>query len=130
MARLIVNSGPLAGKSFEVDAELTIGRENAAITLPDEEASRRHAVVRPDGSGIVIEDDGSLNGTWVDDQRIDAATRLRGGEIIRLGDTTLTIEADPEPGAGATRVRARPDVGATVQRPIPPPASEPTEERR
>jgi predicted component of type VI protein secretion system len=124
MAKLVVSSGPLAGTAFDIDSEMTLGRENAAITLPDEEASRRHALVRIEDGELVIQDEGSLNGTWVNERRIEEPTRLRGGEVIRLGDTMLTVEVEvevePEPDPGATRVRAMPDPGATVHRPAPP----------
>ena len=46
---LVFNEGPLAGRRVELDAELVLGREDASLTIDDEEISRRHAVIRPDG---------------------------------------------------------------------------------
>jgi pSer/pThr/pTyr-binding forkhead associated (FHA) protein len=43
--------------------------------------------------GPQIEDLGSLNGTYVNGRRIDAATRLSGGDSIKLGATVLEVEA-------------------------------------
>ena len=49
---LVFSEGPLSGRRVEVDAELVVGREDAGLTIEDEEISRRHAVIRPgDGNG-------------------------------------------------------------------------------
>lgn len=132
MPTLVATSGPLAGQSFEIIDELTLGREADGVCLPDDECSRRHATVRIEGRGLIIEDLGSLNGTWVEERRIDGPTTLVGGEHIRIGETTFELEADPEPepeiDSGATRLRAQPAApDATVMRPAPaePPAPDP-----
>ena len=46
MPALVARSGPLAGRRFELDETVVLGRENATITLDDEETSRRHAEIR------------------------------------------------------------------------------------
>src|SRR5436305_911411 len=46
MASLQVTSGPLAGQTVEVTGELTIGRQNADLTIDDPQLSRAHAVLR------------------------------------------------------------------------------------
>ena len=72
-AVLVFTQGPLTGQRLEPEGELVIGREGAALTIEDSELSRRHAAVRPVEGGIEIEDLGSLNGTFVNGQRIDCA---------------------------------------------------------
>ena len=115
-AVLIFTQGPRSGERLELENELVIGREGAAVTIADSELSRRHAAVRPVDGGIEIEDLGSLNGTFVNGKRIDAPTRLAGGDSVKLGQSVLELEAA---GAPAT-------VMSAAQAPAPaPPAAAP-----
>ena len=93
MTVLVFTEGPLAGSRVELDGELVIGREDAGLTIDDAELSRRHAVLRPLADGVEIEDLGSRNGTFVNGLRIDAATRLGGGDSLKLGRSVFAIEA-------------------------------------
>ena len=77
---LVVKEGPLAGQRLELRDELVIGRENAGLTIDDEELSRRHAVLRSSVGSVEIEDLGSRNGTFVNGGRIESVTRLLGGD--------------------------------------------------
>ena len=113
---LVFNEGPLAGQRVEIDAELVVGREDAGITIEDEEISRRHAVIRPGDGGIEIEDLGSTNGTYVNGVRIEGATRLAGGDTVKLGRSVLQVESVR---AAATVAAAVPAAPATP----PPPAA-------
>ena len=110
-AVLLVTQGPLAGRKFELDRELVIGREGEAVTIDDSELSRRHAVVRPVEGGFEVDDLGSLNGTFVNGKRIAGATRLVGGDSIKIGRSVLEIEAEA--------VHAPPTMASAVP---PPPA--------
>src|SRR6185312_13792373 len=109
MSFLIVRSGPRAGERIELVGELVVGRENADLTVHDEEVSRRHLAVRPHEDGVELEDLGSTNGTFVD------------GARVTLGETELEIEIEvPEVDPGATRLRDRPpERDATILRPSP-----------
>jgi pSer/pThr/pTyr-binding forkhead associated (FHA) protein len=86
-----MKEGPLAGERFEIDRELVLGRTNADITIQDPLISRRHAVVRAADSAIEIEDLGSLNGTIVNDERIQSPRRLEHGDVIALGSTLIEV---------------------------------------
>ena len=70
--------------------ELTVGR-NAALSLADEEVSRRHATiyVGSDG-GLHIRDEGSTNGTMVDGKKVTDAA-LTTGSVITVGDSRLEV---------------------------------------
>jgi len=109
-AVLIFTQGPRSGQRLELENELVIGREGAAVTIEDSELSRRHAAVRPVDGGVEIEDLGSLNGTFVNGQRIEAPTRLAGGDSVKIGQSILELEAA---GAPAT-------VMSAAQAPAPP----------
>ena len=105
-AVLVFTQGPLTGQRLELEGELIIGREGAAVTVGDSELSRRHAAVRPVEGGVEIEDLGSLNGTYVNGQRIDAPTRLVGGDSVKLGQSVLELEAAGAPATVAAAVPA------------------------
>ena len=73
---------------------VVMGRLNeCAIVVSDLNVSRRHAEVRPVGSGFVVADLGSTNGTNVNGVRIAGEQVLRDGDIISLGTTHLRFEA-------------------------------------
>ncbi len=107
-AALVIADGPLRGRRFPVSKELWLGREAARVDvlIDDAEVSRRHAVVRPAAGGYEIADAGSFNGTFVNGQRIEAPTQLTGGDVVRLGDTSLRLEEPAPRSQGATRVAA------------------------
>jgi pSer/pThr/pTyr-binding forkhead associated (FHA) protein len=133
-AVLVVKEGPLAGRRIELEAELVLGREGAGLTIDDAEISRRHAAVRLVGDRVEVEDLGSLNGTFVNGRRIESATALGTGDVVRLGHTLFEIEpvtdaghtvlSTPRPGARATQQQPRPAAPPSAP-PAPVPVSAP-----
>ncbi len=123
MPFLIVRSGPRAGERIELVGELVVGRENADVTVNDEEVSRRHLAVRPHEDGVELEDLGSTNGTFVDGARLSAVVVVSSSAHVVLGETRLEIEVEePEPefDPSATRLRERPpERDATIVAPVP-----------
>ena len=94
---IFVEQRPLAGRVLTIEAGLTIGREGCDVVLPDPEVSRRHAVMRVlDSGAVAIEDLGSTNGTYVNDERAEGATPVNPGDIVRFGNTLWHVTA---PGA-------------------------------
>lgn len=91
---LVVKGGPLAGQRLLVDGRIVLGRGEADVTIDDPQISRRHAIVRPVGGGLEVEDLGSLNGTWVNGERITSMRVLLPGDVLRLGETTVEVEAE------------------------------------
>ncbi len=89
-ALLIVQRGPSAGSRFLLDtAEVTAGRHpDSDIFLDDVTVSRRHAVFRRTPDGFVVADVGSLNGTYVNRDRIDEIV-LSGGDEVQIGKYRL-----------------------------------------
>jgi hypothetical protein len=89
-AMLVVKRGPNAGSRFLLDQDVTTaGRHpDSDIFLDDVTVSRRHAEFRREGSGFVVHDVGSLNGTYVNRQRIDGAA-LSGGDEVQIGKFRL-----------------------------------------
>jgi predicted component of type VI protein secretion system len=132
MPFVIVRSGPRSGERIELLGELVVGRENADLTVADEEVSRRHLALRPHEDGVELEDLGSTNGTFVDGARLAAVVVVSSGARVVLGETELEIEVEepePELDPGATRLRERPPerdatiVGTAPVAPPPPDAT-------
>ena len=92
MSRLSITSGPSQGQSFDCDRELVVGREGADLVIEDWEMSRRHAVIRPVPAGLEVEDLGSLNGTFVDGERITAVTLVTAAATMKMGITNFAVE--------------------------------------
>ena len=101
---LLVEQHPLRGREITLAPGQTIGREGCEIVLPDPEVSRRHALIRLLDADLAIEDLASLNGTWINGERITGVRALAAGDSLRFGNTIGQIR---EAGA-ATRVRERP----------------------
>ncbi|NAZ83931.1 FHA domain-containing protein [Kineococcus sp. R8] len=100
-ALLVVRRGPNAGSRFLLDAERTsAGRHPTSdIFLDDVTVSRKHAefVRWPDpvaGPGFRVRDVGSLNGTYVNRERIDDAL-LRAGDEVQIGKYRMDFHAGP-----------------------------------
>ena len=102
-ALLVVKRGPNAGSRFLLDQDVTTaGRHpDSDIFLDDVTVSRRHAEFRREGSGYTVHDVGSLNGTYVNRERIDAAP-LSGGDEVQIGKFRLVyLTAAVRAGVGA-----------------------------
>lgn len=89
--------GWLVGASAELaltPGDNILGREGVGvIVLSSNAVSRRHARIRVDGSGVVVEDLGSKNGTFVNDRRVVGPTPVRDGDQVRLGSVLFTFRS-------------------------------------
>jgi hypothetical protein len=102
-ALLVVKRGPNAGSRFLLDQDVTTaGRHpDSDIFLDDVTVSRRHAEFRREGNGYTVHDVGSLNGTYVNREPIDAAP-LSGGDEVQIGKFRLVyLTAAVRAGASA-----------------------------
>lgn len=78
-------SGSTFGKIFPVRATMTLGRsQDCDVSIPSEEISRHHARLHLVPDGVMVEDTGSANGTYVNDKRIAAQTLLKPGGELRM----------------------------------------------
>ena len=87
---LIVKRGPTAGQRFVLDADIVrAGRHpDSDVFLDDITVSRRHAEFTKDGKDHVVRDVKSLNGTYVNGERIDEAV-LANGDEVQIGKFKL-----------------------------------------
>ncbi|HEY6067448.1 MAG TPA: FHA domain-containing protein, partial [Gaiellaceae bacterium] len=91
-ALVAILDGAEGGREVEIGRSLTVGRgEDAGLFIDDPEISRAHAVLGPNGTGLEVEDLGSLNGTWVNGERISHPTRLAPGDVIKVGTTRIEV---------------------------------------
>ena len=93
-ALLVVLRGPNTGARFLLDDdEVNSGRHpDSDIFLDDVTVSRKHANFRREGDTFVVRDVGSLNGTYVNRERIDEAT-LHTGDEVQIGKFRLVFYA-------------------------------------
>ena len=91
-ALLVVQRGPNAGSKFLIDKDVTTaGRHpESDIFLDDVTVSRRHAEFHRHDGRFSIKDVGSLNGTYVNRQRVDQA-ELASGDELQIGKFKLTF---------------------------------------
>jgi pSer/pThr/pTyr-binding forkhead associated (FHA) protein len=96
-ALLVVQRGPSAGSRFLLDTdEVSAGRHpDSEIFLDDVTVSRRHAVFRRTSHGYLVADVGSLNGTYVNRDRIDEVL-LSGGDEVQIGKFRLVYYASAQ----------------------------------
>jgi pSer/pThr/pTyr-binding forkhead associated (FHA) protein len=91
---LEVLSGPLDGKTWAFDREITIGRDDAvagACISLDRYVSRRHALLRETGGHLLLSDLESRNGTRVGGVALTAETPIDVGERFLVGRTLLRV---------------------------------------
>ena len=95
---LVVQRSPSLeeGDEFPVNsAPVTVGRggQNDLVLTGDDFASARHARIEVRGDGVWVQDLESTNGTFVNGSRVAGAQRLDPGDVLRVGETDLRVEA-------------------------------------
>jgi len=91
-ALLVVHHGPNAGARFLLDVDLTTAGRSVScdIFLDDVTVSREHAHFVRAGNEFTVRDTGSLNGTYVNRERVTEA-RLNEGDEVQIGKYRLTF---------------------------------------
>jgi hypothetical protein len=92
--RLLVVAGPLQGTALPLtNSSVLIGRApGATLVLDDDYLSSRHARIFPQGGQWYVEDLGSTNGTFVDDEKVTGIVALRPGAGVRFGRTIVELQ--------------------------------------
>jgi hypothetical protein len=91
--RLVVERAPghTAGMEYEVAEGAVLGRgDHAEIRLEDPFASSRHAKLTRQGGVVVLEDLGSTNGTYLNEELLGGPQPLHPGDRVRIGDSEFT----------------------------------------
>jgi hypothetical protein len=95
--RLVVERAPGhdPGMIYDLGGDVVFGRGDAAeIRMEDPFASSSHARVYEQGKILVIEDLGSTNGTYLNEELLDGPRPLHPGDRVRIGDSEFTFEVD------------------------------------
>src|SRR6478609_2324169 len=92
MARLVLST-PDGQRTVELRAKNTLGRHpDNSIQLLDKIVSKEHCIIELRGQQFILRDLGSLNGTYVDGQRVNGEVLLSEGAEIAMGQTTALLE--------------------------------------
>jgi hypothetical protein len=90
--RLLVERAPghQAGVAYDLSDGAELGRGNVEIKLEDPFASSHHARISREGHVLLIEDLGSTNGTYLNEEPLSGPQPLYDGDRIRIGDSEFT----------------------------------------
>jgi len=115
-------SGATFGKTFAVTDNAVVGRQpDCDIAVPAEEISRHHVRLRVTPEGLLVEDLGSANGTFINDKRVQSGL-LKPGEELRLDAVRfllVTPGMDARQQSAPARADAVPAAPATGKSPLP-----------
>jgi pSer/pThr/pTyr-binding forkhead associated (FHA) protein len=100
-------SGPTFGKTFGVVGTLTLGRSaECDISIPSDEISRHHAKLQVVPDGVMVEDLGSANGTFINNQRVHGGTLMKAGDELRLDTVRFMLMSPEQMASGAPPPRS------------------------
>jgi pSer/pThr/pTyr-binding forkhead associated (FHA) protein len=91
--QLVMRAGPSIGKVFPISkGEMHIGRDiSNEIVINDAEVSRKHVRIVIQAGEVIIEDLGSTNGSFVNEQRISGPYTLVAGDTLQLGEHVILV---------------------------------------
>jgi hypothetical protein len=95
--RLVIERAPghRPGMIYDLDGEIVLGRGGEAeIRLEDPYASSGHARIFEQGGILAVEDLGSTNGTYLNEELLESPRPLHPGDRLRIGDSEFTFEVD------------------------------------
>jgi hypothetical protein len=94
-ATLTITEGPHSGQSYDLgEGTITIGRssDNVVVLSSDKEASRHHAIILLEAGRFVLQDQNSLNGTFVNEVQVSTPHTLTSGDKILVGVSWFSFE--------------------------------------
>jgi predicted component of type VI protein secretion system len=100
-------------RSFSIVREMTVvgRREDCDLRIPLGEVSRKHCRILKDDDGVRVEDLGSSNGTFHNEERVQAA-QLSAGDTVRVGPVTFMVQIDGVPADEDMQPASAPDAAA------------------
>jgi pSer/pThr/pTyr-binding forkhead associated (FHA) protein len=117
MAKLVVLTQSMAGRSVDLGERTTIGRvEDNTFQIAEPSVSSRHCEILLQGSEVLVKDLGSTNGTFINGEKITERL-LKPGQTLRLGNVELKLDAPGVPASASTPASSAPAAPAA-----PPPS--------
>ena len=92
LAILWVKEGDRRGRIYKVKDGSVLGRKDGDIIFDDPKVSNPHAKFVLENEAFVVWDFGSKNGTFVNGERIRAATPLKENDTLKIGDTVFVLK--------------------------------------
>ncbi|HSU24536.1 MAG TPA: FHA domain-containing protein, partial [Pyrinomonadaceae bacterium] len=123
-------------RDYDLGQEVTLGRTDASsLVVSDGGLSRRNTTIFRDGDLVLIVDEGSLNGTFLNGRKLSGPPEeLRDGDEVRIGsETTIRVQigsAQPQKSAGQGSIVQQPNVAATPAIASPRPAENKPQPKR
>jgi pSer/pThr/pTyr-binding forkhead associated (FHA) protein len=115
---LEIIEGPSAGRQFDITQPVVIGRDATAdLVIDDTQASRRHARIEPSAHGAIVEDLGSTNGTFINDNELHGRAELGPNDELIVGVTVMQVRTPQEVQRQPSAVRAVPSFSMPESRP-------------
>jgi len=113
MAKLVVLSEGMTGQSYELKVDkTTIGRvDDNTFPIPQPSVSSHHCEILLRGSDVVVKDLNSTNGTFINNQQITGEAVIKPGQILRLGQVDIRLEA---PGAAGAAAQSKRPIDSTM----------------
>lgn len=89
----VIEPAESAGRMFIVGKEVTLGRASGCdiVLSEDTYVSQLHARVYVSSGETLVEDLGSTNGTYLNNERLSAARRLQRGDVLQVGQTSFEV---------------------------------------
>jgi pSer/pThr/pTyr-binding forkhead associated (FHA) protein len=109
-ARLVILRGAQAGEEIPLPPGFTLFGREEGFVLQDPRASRRHAQIHATEGAYILIDLQSSNGTFVNGEQVTQPTLIQHGDMIRFGDTLLTLKMEGEGVHDPDVLGARPPV--------------------
>ena len=91
---LVADSGPEKGQVIPIKERLEIGRAlDCDISILEPSLSRKHAELHLIGDDLIVRDLGSVNGTWVNAEKIDAEIKLKDGDVLQFARIKFIVSS-------------------------------------
>jgi hypothetical protein len=94
VAKLVFTTPEFAGQGFELpEGKTTVGRAPGnTLVIEAPSVSAQHCQILVYGSEVIVRDEGSTNGTWVNQSRVRGQTAVQNGQTIRFGSVEARLE--------------------------------------
>jgi pSer/pThr/pTyr-binding forkhead associated (FHA) protein len=121
MAKLVILSQGMAGRSLELKVDkTTIGRvDDNTFPIVEPSVSSHHCEILLRGADVVVHDLNSTNGTFINGDQITGEAVLKPGQILKLGQIELKLEAEGAPVTPTAPVAASPSAAPAPAAPAP-----------